>query len=281
MAQSQIPSEIKEFIEKYVDLIENGDFTALYNQVEDSPVLPSDLTQALLDAEVDPLQYFKQEVPKSYAFMNSIEEAKIPEGITAIGTKAFYGCKKLFSVSLPSTLESIRSEAFAKCSTLESINFPDKIYYIGTNAFEFCDRLKSIILPENLTEILTGTFGFCSSLESIQFGSHLQKIKTSAFTNCFSLTKITFPDSVEEISINAFNDCRNLKEISFLGSVPPQMGTMAFYDSSVATIYFKGSKTTWANNANAKAFDSKYDLRCICSDGEVILDSSGVWSILP
>lgn len=281
MAQSQIPSEIKEFIEKHSDLIEQEDFTALYNQVEDSPVFPSDLTQILLDAQVDPLQYFKQEVPKSYAFMDPIEEVKIPEGITTIGTKAFYGCKKLFSVSLPSTLESIRSEAFAKCSTLESINFPDKIYYIGTNAFEFCDRLKSIILPENLTEILTGTFGFCSSLESIQFGSHLQKIKTSAFTNCFSLTKITFPDSVEEISINAFNDCRNLKEISFLGSIPPQMGTMAFYDSSVATIYFNGSKITWANNANTKAFDSRQDIRCICSDGEVILTSSGTWSILP
>lgn len=62
---------------------------------------------------------------------------------------------------------------------------------------------------------------------------------------------------MEEISINAFNDCRNLKEISFLGSIPPQMGTMAFYDSSVATIYFNGSKITWANNANTKAFDSR------------------------
>lgn len=58
----------------------------------------------------------------------------IGEGITHIGTNAFYRFYNLYEVTLPESLKSIGACAFNSCTYLTSINIPDSVTYIGENA---------------------------------------------------------------------------------------------------------------------------------------------------
>lgn len=48
----------------------------------------------------------------------------VGEGITILGTAAFYGHNVLTSITLPSTLETIGTHCFSQCSALKSIRIP-------------------------------------------------------------------------------------------------------------------------------------------------------------
>ncbi len=58
----------------------------------------------------------------------------IPEGVTTIGSGAFWHCKQLTNVTLPSTLTTIEGFAFNDCQALETIEFPASLSYIGNSA---------------------------------------------------------------------------------------------------------------------------------------------------
>ena len=59
----------------------------------------------------------------------------IPEGVTSIGSGAFWHCKSLTSVKLPDSLTEIGAHAFADCVALETLAIPEKVSTIGADAF--------------------------------------------------------------------------------------------------------------------------------------------------
>jgi hypothetical protein len=52
-----------------------------------------------------------------------VTDLVIPDGVTSIGSYAFYNCTSLTSVTLPSGVTSIGSYAFYNCSKLTSVVF--------------------------------------------------------------------------------------------------------------------------------------------------------------
>ena len=61
--------------------------------------------------------------------------AVIPEGVTKIASRAFYGCRSLMSVVVPETVKRIEYAAFEFCENLEQITFPPDLTDIGARAF--------------------------------------------------------------------------------------------------------------------------------------------------
>lgn len=59
----------------------------------------------------------------------------IPDGVTRIGTRAFYECLEMKSLTIPSSVKSIGNEAFARCSALEGLTIPDGVEEIGEASF--------------------------------------------------------------------------------------------------------------------------------------------------
>jgi hypothetical protein len=51
----------------------------------------------------------------------------IPNSVTSIGKRAFYGCKFLTSVTIPNSVTSIGYEAFSECWSITSIIFEGTI----------------------------------------------------------------------------------------------------------------------------------------------------------
>lgn len=277
-----ISKKIIPFIEKHKDLIEEENFDALYNAVEDTKIDSTALTKAFLEADIDPMIYFQQEIPYGYAARLPLTTIKVPEGILHIGTSAFASCGQLTSVHLPESLTSIRSNAFRECSQLADINLPKNIYYIGPGAFEFCYKLKNIELPEPLTTVELGCFSSCEGLESVIFGDKLEGIKTEAFSYCTNLSSLIFPESLEYISGGAFKDCDDLRGLTFLGTIPPKMFREAFNNCPIETIHFNGSMITWKNNVRIEAFNLSNQIKVVCSDGEIVKNKGDLnWWKMP
>lgn len=120
-----------------------------------------------------------------------IIDVVIDEGVTQIGSYAFYGCGSIESFSIPSTVTSI-----------------------SYGAFKYCDSLKSITIPDGVTSIERETFSCCESLNSITIPDGVISIGNSAFSYCSALESINIPDSVEYIGTNLFYECNSLKAIN-------------------------------------------------------------------
>ena len=75
---------------------------------------------------------------KLICYYSAAGEISLPQGITVIGSYAFYKCSDLTKIILPENLGTISFRAFTHCSKLTEINFPEKLTAIGASAFERC-----------------------------------------------------------------------------------------------------------------------------------------------
>ena len=73
-----------------------------------------------------------------------ITDLVIPDGVTSIGSYAFYNCSGLTSVTIGNGVTSIESYAFYGCSRLTSVTIGNSVENIGSSAFEDCSRLTSV-----------------------------------------------------------------------------------------------------------------------------------------
>lgn len=94
----------------------------------------------------------------------------IEEGVTEIGTYAFYEMSGLTSVSLPNSLTRIRNSAFNNCDGLESITIPGNVGKLGSETFVNCDSLTSVTFAGGIEGLETNTFG-TSSLRAVYYNS--------------------------------------------------------------------------------------------------------------
>lgn len=131
----------------------------------------------------------------------------IPDGVTAIGERAFQWCSDLTSVTIPEGVTSIGDSAFSWCNGITSVTVPRGITSIENNTFVGCKSLKCVNLPDSLKSIGFGAFDNCSNLTSITIPNGVTDINWRAFYYCNSLTDITLPDSVRNVGPDAFYGC--------------------------------------------------------------------------
>jgi hypothetical protein len=140
--------------------------------------------------------------------------------VTSIGTRAFYNCSSLKSVTIQEGVKSIGDQAFSGCSSLTTITIPESVTSIGDYTFSGCKSLKSLTLPTSVTSIGDG-----------------------AFYNCSSLTDITIPASVKSIGEGVFNSTwlKRLIVLSKHISIP-EYSNVIYGDSIINGLVVKGNK---------------------------------------
>ncbi len=137
----------------------------------------------------------------------------IGEGVTGIGSYAFYGLKEVQQVSLPDSVSRIGACAFYDCDSLVHVDIPANVTVIEAYSFAFCSALEEICMPDGITEIKDGAFSWCPVLTDLDLPASLREIGEDAFHGCGALTCITIPDSVTWIGEEAFSGCKNLEHV--------------------------------------------------------------------
>ena len=138
----------------------------------------------------------------------------IPNSVTNIGERAFFGCTGLTSIEIPQGVTSIGEWAFYHCAGLTSVTIPNGVTSIGMEAFSLCESLTSVTIPNSVTCI----------------GDY-------AFTRCSDLTSVTIPNSVTSISEGAFISCIGLTSVVVKRKTPVDITSDVFTNRGNATLY--------------------------------------------
>lgn len=163
--------DLRDFIEKYRDEINNKNFEEVYNKIEQYVhiyTMIGKLTDLFYKCGIDPLKYMTY-VPKYYAFGSSIKTIDIPNNIKSIDRGAFSNCISLTSVNIPDNVTSIGEEAFRGCASLTSITIPDSIIQLDNEVFAYCRSLVSVTIGSGVKYIYSRVFARCSSLKTVNY----------------------------------------------------------------------------------------------------------------
>ena len=157
--------------------------------------------------------------PAAFYECRSLTTVKLPNGIETIDNNAFQGATALVSVEpfLPETVTLLGNRCFYGCSQLESdliINSPDSVtcrrdYNSAPGVFASCSKIKAVKVYSRLAEynqlatprtsvgsLAQGLFHSCTALGSVEFFSDVKEVSQQVFASCSSLSNIVFHGEV-------------------------------------------------------------------------------------
>lgn len=139
----------------------------------------------------------------------------VPPTVKKIGKYAFQDCESLTSVNMYATsMDTIGAWAFYGCRKLKSVTIGSNVTSIGASAFHMCYALTSIAIPESVTEIGRNAFSWCPHLAEVTLSGSPKKIGDGVFAECQALTSITIPYTYQCFGVGMFENCKNLKNVT-------------------------------------------------------------------
>ena len=176
----------------------------------------------------------------AFAYAKNIEDLYVGTNVTSIGSRAFFDCTSLKSVTLPFTggdssggnisyifgvLDGSRSRDELPSSMKTITILGGKL---SSSAFSNCSNVEKIILPDfEQSNVPYDCFRGCSNLKYIQWGNSdkaeegvinvpesYTSIESSAFSGCTSFSNVIINKNIEKINSYAFSGCTGLVEFS-------------------------------------------------------------------
>ena len=181
----------------------------------------------------------------------------IPNSVTTIGKKAFYGCPiteltlgsglkeisreafaytQITSLTIPEGVNQINAGTFMGNALLATVEFADNVTAIGDSAFYRCNNLAYIDIPGTISVIGEDAFAGCK-LAELTIGNGLKEIGKGAFAYC-TFSSLRIPKSVERIGHFPFYNCHNMTVVILdcdLGQI--ELGDALFYGTQLKEVY--------------------------------------------
>ena len=110
-----------------------------------------------------------------------VKSVTIEEGVTSIGSFAFYRCTNLSSVITPHSVTSIGVGAFCECKSISSVTITGPVRAIGDSLFSGCTNLQYVFLPDSVEYIGLFAFFNCKNLKYINMPASLEEVDEYAF----------------------------------------------------------------------------------------------------
>ncbi len=194
----------------------------------------------------------------TYPAGKSSKKFTVGKKVRTISNSAFYGNKKLETVTFKKGVKTIRAHAFEQCG-IKKIKLPASVKTIGKNAFSSNANLKSVNIPTSVKEIGEKAFAENNALKTVKFkGSSklklgwgtfygcrtlrtisMPKVKTSEGGLCFACTKlktVKISKNIKKIYREDFAECKKLNKITIPKTVKKigkyAVGYINYYDYS-------------------------------------------------
>lgn len=158
-------------------------------------------------------------------YESQIRSVEIGEGITSIGSCAFYKCIYLSSAVIPEGVTTIGDSAFSACRSLKEIYIPSTVEKIGTRTFSWFVGLEKITVSENnpvfhsdgncIIETATKTLLTGCNTSVIPTDGSVTAIGDNAFSGCNGLSSIVIPDCITSIGECPFVFCNSNLTVIF------------------------------------------------------------------
>lgn len=158
-------------------------------------------------------------------YESQIRSVEIGEGITSIGSCAFYKCVNLASAVIPEGVTTLGDSAFSACRSLKEIYIPSTVEKIGTRTFSWFVGLEKITVSENnpvfhsdgncIIETATKTLLTGCNTSVIPTDGSVTAIGDNAFSGCNGLSSIVIPDCITSIGECPFVFCNSNLTVIF------------------------------------------------------------------
>ena len=134
----------KVFIEQYINLITENKFEDLYRIALREHIVIEDLTNSLLQADINPLEHMSY-IPQDFLHrsVRSVDGFIIPNNIEDIRERAFYETD-LTEILVPEGVKGIYTRAFARCKQLLFVTIPHSVEFIDSVVFGGCESLAEV-----------------------------------------------------------------------------------------------------------------------------------------
>ena len=195
------------------------------------------------------------------SYSGSSTALTIPSVITKLCDNLFEGNLNITSVVIPNSIIDLGTKTFFKCRNLASVTFESgcQITEFKESVFDGCTSLTAIEIPASVVTLYIYAFDGCTSLASLTFeaDSHLETLGEKAFRYAV-FTTITIPKSVQTIDYDCFGHCEKLETVLFeANSNLINLGQYAFYQcKGLKTIQIPKGVTIIKNST----FDWCYEL---------------------
>ena len=157
-----------------------------------------------------------------WSYYGRDKEIIIPEGVTAIGTEAFYRNCYIKELIIPESVAFIGQGAFRGCSAMKKLVIPQSVKCVDNKAFYGCYKLgdsdgfliinnvlygyygksTKITIPEGATVIGEDSF-YNRIMDNVTVPEGVISIGRYAFQNA-NIGSVTLPQSVTSIGERAF-----------------------------------------------------------------------------
>jgi len=211
--------------------------------------------------------YTLKETAPWNSYASKIAKITVKNGVTTIGSYAFYNCTKVASVSIAEGVTEIGDRAFSHCYNLKTITIPASVIIIGTakGPFEGCRSLTDIY-------VAAGNQNY-TSLDGVLYD--ISKTTLIKYPNGKAGVKYGFPESVKSLGDYSFFGNNYLEKVIIPESVS-YIGQWAFSASNITSVSIGPNVSSIGARAFAKCLNLKYifvdeNNTCFSADGNGIL----------
>jgi len=162
----------------------------------------------------------------AFAFM-PVTSVEFPEGLSEIGTGAFYGCNLVKEVHIPSTVTYLGARAFAANYLLQTISVEkENPVYTSQNGALFDKDVRVLVqipaaypaelysIPDTVSVIEEYAFGNNRNILLLDIPGSVVKIREKAFWNMKELRELRIPSEID-LTSDVYAHCPKLKSVLY------------------------------------------------------------------